>query len=253
MVNNRNLAYLFIAIVAVVYFFTAFFVSADVGDSITIYDGSTSATTVQTWGNTSTRLGSCVPLTPDEKIYVSTLEYNVQAYNNSVTDNVIGVIWVNAQSGSNEAFIIATSTNQYVGVDLYNVGRALSEFTFEDILLYEKVHYCVGVVRTGTYNSSDRYQSYSDSSITDTCYVRAFDFNTTLSTICIEKYGTVLAMIYGNEYIESSCESGTIECDMASTTEAVYAVGTTTNFILGIFLCLIFGLLSYTFFKGYIT
>ena len=51
----------------------------------------------------------------------------------------------------------------------------------------------------------------------------------------------------------AQCDAGgTMECDMASTTEAIYTVGYSTNIILGVFLCLIFFYLGFRFVRAFI-
>jgi hypothetical protein len=62
----------------------------------------------------------------------------------------------------------------------------------------------------------------------------------------------IRSTITGWYYVAPSAPSGDNSCDMASTTEAIYAVGYSMQTYLGIFLLLIAGIASYAFTKKYV-
>lgn len=165
-----------------------------------------------------------------------------------------------------EMNVIATSTNVY-DTSIENppsltAGECLAtpfSFTFNESLVYDSGTYYVGLVYSPTYSNSSHYLKISHYTNSTTnadisgvtgyiaYYTTAFPPNR-LSISGFSVYTENPPFVCGD-----SGGGGTIECDMSSTTDAIYTVGYTTNFILGIFLIIIFGTLSFIFFKGYIS
>lgn len=156
------------------------------------------------------------------------------------TCTMYGVVWNNLSSSGYES--VATSTNS---IDCGAIGTAYGRhvFTFSDQVDIETGMF-VGLY--GENISGSNPVGASAVRIDDRAYGL---LNSSLSTGQYDYSYTN----YEWDCTPTECEeSGTMECDMASTTEAIYTVGYSVQMYLGVLLLLIFGYLSYIFFRGYI-
>lgn len=160
---------------------------------------------------------------------------------------------------------IATSTSVVSSADFPACNAvSTSTFSFEPVVLSDTSHYAVVLTFLTGYTNSDHYlkiNSYGNN--TQKFYpFTVFEWNYGNIGNTFNSRPSFDVTLYTSDSVSSS-NSGTIDCitasDMAtntlaiaSNTEAVYAVGYSINLYLGILLALIFGVLSFKFFKKFI-
>lgn len=156
------------------------------------------------------------------------------------TCTMYGVVWDNLTSSGYES--VATSTNS---ISCDDIGTASGRFVFS----FNEVVDISAEMFVGVWG-----ENMSGSNPVGVYAVRYADrgYGTAGSSLSYGAY-TYDYTNYEWDCTPTECEeSGTMECDMASTTEAIYTVGYSVQMYLGILLLLIFGYLSYIFFRSYI-
>lgn len=227
-----------------VFLFTLFFVStsiisADVGEPTTFYEQRLYTGTVITTGLSDNRMGLQDSYTFSQNGYVASTSFEILRYG-AVTDYVYGFIL------SSELNLVATSSNWVLGSTLSTSGHATTTFLFDNYEVASGTTVYFGWTRSGSYNASLRYQTWSSTGAGTYYYPSGENPNKTM-----------VQVISGYTYVEPSntCPEGyecyTIE-EMATTTEAIYAVGYSINLYMGIFLGLLFGYMAFIFFKKFI-
>lgn len=161
---------------------------------------------------------------------------------------------------------IATSTNWFLGSSLPSgTSKAYRTWFFgtSSVEVASGTDVYFGVRRNGAVNSTNRYNMWTDSTIEKPRY------SAKCSNDLVQNDGTNKAIVHTflvqdtpQEQATSTCPDG-FECytiyematatlAIASNTEAIYTVGYTINFVLGIFLFIIFFLIGKQFYKIFI-
>lgn len=231
---------LFSLITLGIVFSIPFFLHADVGTPVRLYEQSSRSGAVITTGTTATRTGLKDPWTADDDYYIATTSFEITRYG-AVTDYVYAFIL------SSDGNVVATSSNWVLGSTLGTSGYGTSTFSFDNYLVASGTTVYFGFNRSGAYNSSQRYQAWSASGAGSYYYTSNENPNKTM-----------VQVIEGYTYIDppsATCPEGyecyTIE-EMATTTEAIYALGYSINLYMGIFLALVCGYMAFVFFKQFI-
>lgn len=224
-----------------VFLLTLFFVStsiahANTGERLQIakYEGSI---TTLNFGNTTD--GFCQSFNLTNSVYIASSTVRVGRILSS-SDYLYGVI---LDTNKN---VLATSTNWVLGSSL-STNFTYTTFNFSNYYIASSTPFYQCVKRSGVASTTAYYKTYGDSVGVSPSYGQ-YITGTTTTSLGKESY----LQLYGLTFFPTSTESGILECDMASTTEAVYAVGYTTNYVLGIALFLLFFYIGYKFVKYFI-
>lgn len=261
--------YLFI-LSATLFFLPAIFAYADIGTSTTQYSVTT-GTNNTVFGNASSTLGICVRFGTSSPTYVNQLKINLYK-TGAPTDDLQAFLAIRGSSSVNTYFTFATSTNTINGTTL-TTGTAEYTFNFATTAYtyYNRVDHeytgdlrstgwgAVCVKRLGGISATDYYRVTRNTSITPSLqYPTGAQVSEAWQTASV--ITGIRATISGYEYVGSvggggSCPEG-YECytleEMASTTEAVYTVGSTLQIYLGIMLMIVFGIMAYNFTRRFI-
>lgn len=252
------------------FFFLAPLVHADIGTSTTLYS-QTGGSNNTVFGNASTTLGICVRFGTSSPVYVDTFKINMYK-TGAPTDTLQAFLAVRGSTTAPSTYYtFATSTNTIAGTSLttgsseYTFNFATTAYTyynrFDDEYtgdLRSTGWGAVCVKRTGGISATNYYR------ITRNTGISASLTYPTGSQVS-EAWGTasgitgIKAQILGYEYIESGsggpCPDGYVCATMeevASTTEAIYTVGSSMQIYMGILLLLLFGYMGFVFTRRYL-
>jgi hypothetical protein len=188
-------------------------------------------------------LASAIVSTPVD-FNLSTVE--IPLYSSGVVDDelvmyVYPYVYTNGLTISTST-LIATSDSIVV-----DTSESLRTFTFasEELSAGE---YIFGMRRTGSASSTAFYHTLSFPS----CTVRSSFTDQQKSFRINGTYSGALGMHFMHIVGTTADSGGIMECDMASTTEAIYTVGYTINLFLGIFLFIACVYLGFIFVKRFI-
>lgn len=211
-------------------------VHADVGEKYQVakYEGTA---TVLNFGNTTD--GYCQKFTLTNSVYIASSTARVGRIL-TPGDYLYGAI---LDTNKN---VIATSTNWVLGSTL-STSQTYVVFNFENFYIASSTEFYQCVRRSGARDATNYFKTFGDSVGVSPSY-GFYITGTTTSSLGKESY----TQLFGYTYFPVCTGGGTLECDMASTTEAVYAVGYTTNYILGFALFLVFFYLGYRFIKYFL-
>lgn len=237
------------------------------------YNSIATGTNNTVFGNSDSVMGFCQYLATTSDIYISTTTFRLYK-TGAPTDTLKAYVGHIHQDLTPDWDIHATSTNTVNGTSLTTSATDVV-FTFsppvEIHLENERVgalypgdnhglsYYCIGVMRTGSSSVSNYYRLQRSTDAETIVYPRASMLSNTL-TIGANVAGRVRGKIEGYYPIpgtssNTGCPDG-YECytleEMASTTEAVYTVGSTLQIYLGIMLMIAFGIMAYNFTRRFI-
>lgn len=251
-------------------FFGANFAYADIGATSTFYSYDT-GTQNTVFGNNDTQIGFCQRLATTSPLYIATTTWRLYK-TGSPTDNLRAYVGHIHQDLNPNWDIHGTSTNTVSGTTITTSAQTYT-FTFDPPLYIDintepvgslypgdnhgLSYYCIGVMRTGSSSASNYYRVQRDSSAFTIDYPASSLVSTALqqgSNLSGRPRGTISGY-YSTEVPSGNCPTG-YECytleEMASTTEAIYTVGSTMQIYLGIFLMLIFGYVAFVFARKFL-
>lgn len=150
---------------------------------------------------------------------------------------------------TSDAFSFLNASHVASSSEVTATTSGLYTFEFADVELTAGT-YVFSVRRTGPLSTTNFYNLRTAQS----CYLRGTQSYET--RIMTQANGNAIGLT-GNYFLTirgetPESEGGIMECDMASTTDAVYAVGYSMQLYLGILILLIFAIGAFFFVRGYI-
>lgn len=215
-------------------------VHADVGENFRFdrYEGNT---VTKNFGNTND--GYCQSYTTHTSVYIASSTFR-GGRTNTPTDYIYGVLLDSSKN------VIATSTNWVIGSTM-STGAGYYYFYYNNVFFASTSPFFVCHKRSGAQDATNYYRVTGDTNgISPTYGAFLNGTTTTANSLGMQSY----TQTWGYTYFPTCTGGGATStmCDMASTTEAIYTVGYSTNIILGIFLCLIFFYFGFKFIRSFL-
>jgi len=150
-----------------------------------------------------------------------------------------------------DGVLMATSTNYFTDAEISTSGSVLT-FNFEPYTMMASTTYYVVVGDLVYMSTSNNVAIYYTDILSTNWDIKVLGSNYLLASSIADRYwGTVKTYCKAEFICPEGYECYTLE-DMASTTEAIYAVGQMNGLYWAILFILIFGGVSFIFTRGYI-